>query len=665
MRSELSLKLFEVILSALVCLSLLFVSDLPYRWIYSLILPLALFSPRSALLILFFALPIFGNRAGTEQAIALTLVASLMTFGLSLNSLIRRTQTELGNNKLAILAYGYLIIAILSLYSLPWVELFDILPNTFTTESISEIYLSIYRLGVTDELNPFYPFTALLNLFLSLSIGRNLFEQIAQNKRVAVQISYAILGGLILSLSAGLADYYGLINLRWLRALDPIVNPGDHQFRLQSFFGHSGWYAEYVTFCMPFTIILLLLPFRFFVRLGFALTLMIVGEYALILTYQRGGWLSYPLTLFAIWTAIYIFKVREEKGFDQFIPLFKKTVKKIIISLPLTILASLILISLVAGDASKEILEKYSARFVDITKTKDRSEFMKAGIDFGMLHPILGGGLESFALQYKREVADSNGRLYQKYNLPLHGSAHNFYAQIFSGTGLFGLGTIMMVMLTIISSGIRSLKTEPDMPSEKLAIFLASSTFIAAIAIYGVVQEIFYVNCLQILFWGVVFLYAAVFREHLLPDTLCLKVLLIFVIGGAALHVAWESLPGNSLVSLAKPYGCWADERESDGRLYKWCGPRAAIRIPRSTDSTTIKIQNSPFLGTLEFTIFSEGALVDQFQMEHSSYIEREIKLNKSGNSHAIIEIQANRHFIPSLILPPSTDKRVLSFKIY
>lgn len=665
MRLSVGIKIFEVLVSALTALSLLNISGLPFAWIYSVIVPLSLLAPRLGLTGLFLCLPLFGNRAGSEQAIAMTLVAALATFGLSLGSLIRKTSHSSEENKLLILSYGYLIIATLSLYSLPWRDLLNLLPNIFTTYSLSEIYLSIYRLGVTDELNSFYPFTALLNLFLALSIGRNLFEQVSQNNRTAIQLCYSILGGLILSLAVGLSDYYGVISLKWLRDLDPIVNPGDHQFRLQSFFGHSGWYAEYLTFCMPFTIMLLLLPLRFLVRIGLALALMIVGEFALILTYQRGGWLSYPLTLFAIWTAIYIFKIREDKGFDQFIPLFKKTLKKIVISLPLTILASLLLISLVAGDGSKEIIEKYTDRFVDIAKTKDRTEFIKAGIDFGMLHPILGGGLESFALQYEREVADSSGRLFQKYNLPLHGSAHNFYAQIFSGTGLLGLGTIILIMFTIISSGLRALQTEPEMPSDKLAVFLTASTFITAIAIYGMVQEIFYINCLQILFWGVVFLYAAVFKAHLIPNKLCLWVLLILVVGGTALHIAWESLPGNQMLQLPKPYGCWGDEKESDGRLYKWCGPKAAVVLPRTPEGTFIKIQNSPFMGTTEFTVFSDGALVDKFQLDHSTYTEREIKLNKSGNSHTALEIHANKHFIPALVLPPSTDKRVLSFKIY
>ena len=190
------------------------------------------------------------------------------------------------------------------------------------------------------------------------------------------------MAGLAITLTAGLLDYYGAVDLRWLRRLDPVVNPGDIQFRLQSFFAHSGWLAEYVTLCAPYTLVILTLRVRFFARAAAIIALLLAGEIVLILSFQRGGWISYPLTLFAVWAAIYVTR-RIESGETQILSAFRRSLWKVLVSLPLTVALSLTTLWALqrAGwfqSAAGFDLRSYVARAKEITRASDRSDFIRA-----------------------------------------------------------------------------------------------------------------------------------------------------------------------------------------------------------------------------------------------------------------------------------------------
>jgi O-antigen ligase len=604
-----------------------------------------------------FFLPIFGNRPGTEQHLSLTFISTLLLLATSAKSIIqRKSETDLNyrSNKLFVLKSAYFILAICSLTSLPWNELLMKFPNFFQLGSLASYPESIYRIITADELKEYYPLTAIINLFLVLQISKLFYEHTVKDSNFAINSFAAILVGLVFSLVSGLADYYGLINLRFLRSLDPIVNPGDQQFRLQSFFGHSGWYAEYLTFCIPMVICTLLMPIKFYYRLALSIFLMIVGEYTLILTYQRGGWLSYPLSLFAVWTAIYIFRLYEQGRTDNFISLFKSAARKILISLPLTIIFSMLLVKGIAGENSDKLLNKYKYRVAEITKTNDRTEFMKAGFDFGLLRPFLGGGIDSFALQYEKEVADSNGRLYQKYNLPLHGSAHNFYMQIFSGTGIAGLFCILAIIYTILHTSFKILRARNSISRENLAILLTSAAFCTAIVIYGIVQEIFYVQVLQILFFSVIAVFAATFRENL-KSTLNIRIFLTILISITTLHIVWVNLlPGSNHIS---DFGCYRAEHEPDGRIYKWCSKSVFFNL-NPDKKQLIKIQNIADTSTI--SISRNSKLFKSMTLQPGEYTE---EILPPGTS--TLRILSNSHFIPSKTIAGSKDNRVLSFKLY
>src|SRR5688572_6372533 len=79
----------------------------------------------------------------------------------------------------------------------------------------------------------------------------------------------------------------------------------------------------------------------------------------------------------------------------------------------------------------------------------------------------------------------------------MYGSAHTVFAQTFAGKGAIGLIALVLVVLTSAAAAVRTLR-RPDAPSRARVVAMIALGMIAAFAIYGQVQEVFYVAPLQL-----------------------------------------------------------------------------------------------------------------------------------------------------------------------
>lgn len=634
--------------------------------------PLFFFSPYLGLGIFFVSLPLFGNRPGTLQAISLTYISSVLLFSILGNFLFIKKIKTFPQNKVVFLSVLFLLFGFVSLIGLPLFELSRNFENFFVVGNITEIIFSISKLLSIDELQVYYPFFALLNAVIAFGIAFSAYVVVSSSKEKGLSLLICFFSGLMLSLFFGLLDYYHVIDLHFLRDLDPVVNAGDKQFRLQSFFGHSGWYAEYVTALIPLVILFLLLPFKYIYRVTFCILLMIVGEFVLILTYQRGGWLSYPLTLFVVWKAIYIFKIYESGKRESFFGLVRRSSFKILCSVPITIALSICLINQFSN-VGENIISKYTQRFSEISKANDRTDFIKAGFLLGSLHPFVGGGNESFGFQYEREIASNEGRFYKKFNLPLHGSAHNFYAQVFSGKGLLGLFLILALIFSAIKDSFMILQKKNDLNNKSRAILLINISFLFAVLIYSNVQEFFYIQLLQIVFFSMLFIYAANFGEYL--ENIHIKFYgLIFCILMVC-HIVWEfAVPGHNSEYLSEEFGCYSMEMTSDGERFRWCGRNAALRLPINRDEfgnafLNLNLRTFELGNQKRFLVATiNGQSIYQQELQGSSFYSNKVSLSNelvdNDMDTVLVALKTNAYFVPSVMLKNSNDKRVLSFQI-
>ena len=623
-----------------------------------------------------FVLPLGGNRPGTPQSFLSILAGASLFLGMvgrgfrsKRNALSSLSGEEL-RNPLLFLGLLYCFFSVASLISIPVTHVIADLRNVSSRESLQAIAFSFYSLVFASEHTLLYSFLSVYYTALAFLLGVALYRMcIADTERKPKLFLGAAFLGLFASLLFGVLDYYGFIDLLWLRGLDPIVNPGGKQFRLQSLFGHSGWYAEYLTLAIPTCLVILAIRLPFWIRAVAILLALALGEFVLILTYQRGGWLSYPLTLIAVWAAIYVVRLLERNENDIGRAL-RRSMMKVLISLPLTVVVSLVLVFVIQGKGSvEEAMSPYVSRFKDIQRTGDRTDFLKAGFLLGSLHPVLGGGSDSFAWQFEREIESPRGSFPGRFVLPLHGSAHNVYAQTFSGKGICGLLALLAVPLAMLVVVPRTLRASNRSISDKL-IVLTGGCYASAFLIYGNVQEVFYIQVLQFLFFAMVALVAAVGYERRNVSRTVVNVASWLCLALLSLHVAWEFVaPGYTRAFYAENriFGCFPVEAPPESAPYRWCGERATIE--RSIDATTkavdVIIEAGPVAQTIMIHEEGMSAISVSLAPGEKKSVSVPLKASSQAQGRASLRMNASGSFVPKLVWPASGDTRRLAFKVY
>lgn len=621
-------------------------------------------------------LPLGGNRPGTSQAFISTLVGSALLFGIAARgvssrrtSFARLTDEEV-RNPIIFFALLYCIFSVASLSSIPFNHTLDNLRNVVGCESWQAMVLSFKKVAFTREHSFFYSFLSVYCTALAYLLGLVVYRLCRRGSAgaAALFIGSAFVG-LLLSLIIGVLDYYAFIDLLPFRDLDPIVNRGGKQFRLQSTFGHSGWYAEYLTLAMPTCLIILALRAPFWLRVSAILASLALGEFVLILTYQRGGWLSYPLTLVAVWAAIYVVRLLERNETDIWLA-FRRSLLKVLVSLPLTVAVSLLLVVAVQGrDSVEGAISPYVSRFKEIQRTGDRTDFLKAGMLIGSLHPILGAGADSFAWQFEREVESSTGAFAGRFNLPLHGSAHNVYAQTFSGKGICGLLALVAIPFAMLTAALVGLRTPERTVAEKL-LLLTGACFGCAFLIYGNVQEVFYIQALQFLFFGMVGAIAAVSPQR--PDRQSRRPLVspLICVAAVLLHLVWEFLaPGrtSSFYREQREFGCFKLEAPAEGAAYRWCGPRAVLRRDLGPGAEVVDVTVEAGLVSALVTLQDEGGrpVSEWLQAGERRTVQVPVGADSKSRGFALVRVETSSSFVPKFVLPGNGDSRRLAVKLY
>lgn len=637
---------------------------------------LGVIAPRAGCALGLLLLPLGGNRPGTGQAFLSILAGSALLFGIAARGLASRARPlariteEEAKNPIIFFALLYCIFSVASLSSIPLNHTLDNLRNVVGCESWQAMVLSFKKVVFTREHSFFYSFLSVYCTALAYLLGLAVYRICRLGSVGAARLFIgAAFSGLLLSLVIGVLDYYGFIDLLPFRELDPIVNRGGKQFRLQSTFGHSGWYAEYLTLAMPTCLIILALRAPFWFRVSAILASLALGEFVLILTYQRGGWLSYPITLVAVWAAIYVVRLLERNETDIW-RAFRRSLLKVLVSLPLTVAVSLLLVVAVQGrDSVEGAISPYVSRFKEIQRTGDRTDFLKAGVLIGSLHPILGAGADSFAWQFEREVEAPTGAFAGRFNLPLHGSAHNVYAQTFSGKGICGLLALVAIPFAMLSAALVGLRAPERTVAEKL-LLLTGACFGCAFLIYGNVQEIFYVQVLQFLFFGLAGLVAAVAyrrsefssKRLLVSPWVCVVVLL--------LHLAWEFLqPGRtaSFYAERREFGCFRQETPAGRPAYRWCGPRATLRRELQPGAEVVDVTIEAGLLPEVVTLQDEdGSPVSKtLQAGERRTVQVPVAAESKSRGFASVRVESSSSFVPKFMQPRKGDSRRLAVKVY
>jgi O-antigen ligase len=520
------------------------------------------------------------------------------------------------NMTLILMIFLYVSLSMLSLLQLPLGTIFE----AFRLWGFQKMASAAVHSWPDSSL---YPLAAINRLVLFLSFAL-LLSRMNHSKQHYASLCRGILTGVILSAIIGLLDYYGVLSLLWYRDLDPVQNPRNILFRLQSTFGHPGWFAEFVTVAIPFVLMAFLKKDVSVYRKLILFVVLLVCEIALILAKARAGWISYPLTLVFCWVFFYLFDDREDSKRLNF---SRKGILKVAISIPITIGISLLIILKILGgtspsidEARRKIQEVNALReeaketspvkdrrteIVEALKTKlkndtiasrtkrifkasDRTSVWFKGILVGWEKPLFGMGYESFRWHYMilQNISESIVAKNQSEKRELD-TPHNLFVQLFVSGGIVGL--IFWFFCVAYTSVLLTADLMKNKEYFNLCVLLSLISF----HIYGVFQSMQYIPVIWMLIF-ICFGYAMTIEEDVLPDWgrrlsgWALKVMFLFVLIGGVVYFL-----GRGSQDLAKKYGIevyaadqdwhnyvgFYDREKVNDEYFRWSGKRGLIRI--------------------------------------------------------------------------------------
>ncbi len=333
-------------------------------------------------------------------------------------------------------------------------------------------------------------------------------------------IFFALLGGWFLFIIVGYLDFFGVINLLDYHFLDGTPH------RFTSFFSNSSWSSQYLAVTLPLLPIVLLLSKINKKMLFLMVFLIVVGEVALLLSMQRGAWLTYPPTLLMIWVTIYYVFARSKDNTISLKQFLKTSWLKIFVTIPLTVIISATLVYEIKDYRSSHNIKSATNTFNDVSTrmgkvsdTGNRKIHWPPAIKLFLENPIYGGGGDSFGWQYKEYFYKPEARYH---NTPEHtlamgqfGTAHNLYLQTLTGKGIFGLIFLLSFLFVLVYKLIKKefFSSKKHSLEESILTLIVLGSLNATL-IYANVQEIFYTQPVAIVFWIIIFIGAGITHNY-------------------------------------------------------------------------------------------------------------------------------------------------------
>lgn len=474
----------------------------------------AYFKPNYSIYFLLFLLPLFGDRPSKPQVHYLVMYSSFIIFGIYLKLFLhkmwlKRFLARIRIHNICIFfVYLFMVVSFLSLVGLP---LLGMVKKTFEED---KLYIITQLLSV-GETTLYSSVQSVVLLFQSFLIGLYMYGSLRKSERLKVfkNILTFIVLGFLFSVIIGHLDFFGVYDISWYRAVDS-ANPN----RFHSFFVNSSWYSQYIAVILPMLPIVLLHVKHKKLAIALLVLLIILGEVTLILSMQRGAWITYPPTLLLIWVSIYYVIAKMKDTSISLRSFLKKNWLKVVVTIPITVTLSVYIVYGIKDYRKIHGIQSATDTFLDVTnraervaKTNDRLKHWPPAIKFWQLNPIFGAGGDSFGWQYKiycyEKGAKYKGTSIDTLKLNQFGTAHNLYLQTLTGKGIFGLvfllGFIFSLLYMLIKKEFLSIKSRSIDESIISLVLLGS---LLATIIYANVQEIFYIQSVSIIFWMVYFM---------------------------------------------------------------------------------------------------------------------------------------------------------------
>jgi hypothetical protein len=209
----------------------------------------------------------------------------------------------------------------------------------------------------------------------------------------------------------------------------------------------------------------------------------------------------------------------------------------------------------------------------------------------------------------------------------MYGSAHNVFAQTFAGKGAVGLIALVLVVLTTLAAGVRTLR-RPDAPPRTRVVAMIALGMVAAFGIYGQVQEVFYIPTLQFTVFAGFGLAAGLEAPTGTADRSRrrLGIVAALLAAGLAVHlVHGYVVPGRLADGYRDREISLAGERlsppvlDGDGQYFQWAGARAVITVPRQATELSLDIRQ-PDAAARDVEVRFDGRTIDRVRLADGAW---------------------------------------------
>lgn len=433
-----------------------------------------------------------------------------------------------------------------------------------------------------------YSFVRLMVIMTALALMMLLVEGMQRGSLPSARyLLICFLGSYVLVMVLGLGEYFGIWSLSGLRNIATGVKADGTPLRLQSVFGHPAWCAMYISALAPAVVVLFGFEFRAWIRNILVIGLLVLGEYVLILTFARGGWLSYPFTLAAIWGCVYAIgsngaqRVREEVRRGLW--------RKVLISLPTTLILS-VGIMLVSEQGNHG---RYLERLKAVSHATDRTVYIDPALRLAKEHPALGGGVGSFAYWYANHFVMPSGQYFSPGGGPLNhtfNNAHSLWFGLLVEQGYLGVLALVAILLAIAWSTKQAIwsvgqnKTIPVPDLIKPLAWIATLCCAVSLSVYGLFDDTFYSASNVVVLFLMAGLAIGASRDSMRLGFNAERLVLWLLLLGFLAQFFWEFIaPGKGRHLTIDPGadGCYRKPQEiSAGRFGVWCSEHAEVELP-------------------------------------------------------------------------------------
>lgn len=551
--------------------------------------------PGWGITLLLAVLPLFAHHPATPLAHSLIALTAAVQFGYVLRVWPSATAAwrAIARQPLLLLAALFVAAAFLSLSSLPLSGMWHEYRAALGTGPRVDWPRAVETWMQLGEARREFPVTSALLTLQGFVLALMVWRETKASSAAAVRLSAAITLGLLAFIGLGWLEAFGLVDLQALRGTTMVdVRPGTPQ----SMAGNPGWFSEYIVYALPYALVLLARPWRPGWRVVSLMGVTTLATLALFVSLQRGGWVSGAVVaLYMAAVAPLLLSSSVGTSVSPRRQLWRGIGAVAVVSALVAGGFSMWLTKARAGDTTIDA-GTYVTRLKSIADG-DRLPYLAVSWKMALLHPVLGGGHESFAYLYDLHFQQPDGLYHPMPPLVQGASAHNVFLQTLTGTGAIGLALLTGLLGVAALSVIRGIRM-PDPDQARAGVVLAGGGSLLGIACYGLVQEVFYIHTLRLLFFaGVGMLAGATAGQTAWPRRT--GPMLWLTLGVAfTVHLGYEYLwPGpERLLRAGTVTGLHGEERGPDNGPFRWSTEWSTWPVPAGVTAYSLQVRSlAPF----------------------------------------------------------------------